>query len=289
MSTDEEYFLAEHEYENERERIKLELGNSKPNLKSLIEMTDRLDRAKDRFVHAASNLTKTELISVKSVVKDRFGPKSELEIGPSNEYSRFLKAEVERQRERALRASDTSNRLNRLQEEMTELENRKSDLEIKIGEFRSSEATLVREQIDKYSQRFKEQTEMLEKLQSRLGGLSVKFETTEPGRLRRLKEKDELERAISRNLVLENKMRDEIFLMESDLWRRKQAVESLDRSLKAVEEEIDEVREFRMHALENANHENNSEILSSLDAEKLRLRTEIDKLRESRFRTRVTI
>jgi chromosome segregation ATPase len=130
---------------------------------------------------------------------------------------------------------------------------------------------------------------ILKELEADVEKLAAEFEANQPDRLRRIEEKEELMKRLEHNRAMTTKLNDEIFLLESDLWKSRQNMEMVKRAILVTEEEIEEVKNFSIPMEEVASREERRNALEELDEEKNRLLFEIESLRDAKFRARMRL
>lgn len=304
MTTDafnEEFILAEEEYEDIKAEIKKEIQRVETigNSDRMDELVERFQSAVVRFKNATIDLTRIELQNAKVIVRESVQHRSgSVNVPYSSQFSNCMRTEQGRLEIDLARERANTEKIESIVKEIESLNAEVDSAKLEVDKLQETLDTLreegndvgtVRHSITEKLDSIEANKNILKELEVDVEKLAAEFEANQPDRLRRIEEKEELMKRLEQNRAMTAKLNDEIFLLESDLWKSRQNMEMVKRAISVTEEEIEEVKNFSIPMEEVASREERRNVLQDLDEEKNRLLFDIESLRDAKFRARMRL
>jgi chromosome segregation ATPase len=285
-----EFFMAEDHYNS----VIAELRSVPATEENAPKLRNRLEEARVRLKNAAMELTSLELETTKSIIGGSV--KRQFDMKRTKEATENLKNQRDMLKNQLEEAENTAEYLENLDREFTELthhvnqaEEERIDLQTSIGLLRDQ----LKPHVDKSADlettmgEIRNLNDQLSLLREDLEILSETYADTEPERVRSLLESERLEKEYNLLSIKASKLKDDIFLLARGHEQLETELSVARASLQDLIGELDEVKRFPLEPLPGIDKTEREHELEALDQEAIRLKVEIERIREKRFRERM--
>ena len=294
----EEFIKADEEYKETKEIITASLCESdipRISLDVIGSLRSKLDLASARLMNSAMELARSEMLEAKEAAAGTTRIELKINNSSSSRSSELAHSESLKELEVAQQVTELIRRLVQ--------ENKK--LSSKFKQFSGNTELMRRDLVSTRS--FVEASESLHrdtqgmefKIEAHLGrladirnemvSLEKSFEATRQERIKSLEEQSRLDASNAQLEAMVEKLEDQLYLIELEASRDQKLMEQLVRKREIVQSEIQELEHFPAADIDDrfASPTYRAETLKAIDAERRRISTEVERIRESQFRARV--
>lgn len=286
-----EFFMAEDNYNS----VIAELRSVPVTDENAPKLRNRLEEARVRLKNAAMELTSLELETTKSIIGGSV--KRKFDMKRTKAATENLKNQRDMLKIHLEEAENTAEYLKNLDREFTELtqqvnlaEEERIDLQTSIGLLRDQLKPHVDLSADLETTmgEIRNLNNQLSLLREDLEILSKTYAATEPERVRSLLESERSEKEYNLLSIKASKLKDDIFLLARGHQQLESELSVARESLQDLIGELDEVKRFPLEPLPGIDKTEREHELEALDQEAIRLKLEIERSRDKRFRERMT-